>query len=103
MGGIIYGRRKSSEIPQVGTWPLNKEDLIELGKKLAEIAVLQLKGISKEDVKRVVKEIEKICKKMKKGDKKIYKESEKAIKLFVKTGKTDGLVSLLKTVKEKYV
>lgn len=82
---------------------LSKEDFIELGKKIAEYAILQLKGITKDDMKRLAKEIEAIFKKVKKHNKKGYKQAKKAVKVFLKTGKTDAILECLKTFKEKYI
>lgn len=82
---------------------LSKEDLLELGKKVAELALLAVKGITKEDIKRLSKEVEVFIKKAENNDKLLTKEAKAAIKEFSKTGKTDLLVEVMKKVKTKFL
>lgn len=81
---------------------LTKDDFIQLGKKIAEAAVLQVQGISEQDRKRLSRDMRKILKKVKKQDKKWFKQAKKSIQLFMVNGSTEGILESLKTFKEKY-
>lgn len=81
---------------------LSKDDFVELGKVLAEAAVLQLKGITKADLNRLAKEFRVVIKKVKRHDKQWYKQANKAVNTFMKNGNTEGILDCIKTFKETY-